>query len=133
MVPLFYQFFTVILGRVTRCMGLWEPIIMALKTSSRTRTVSRAWSAPSTVEIEAYYNGMRPFWHPVLPTADLPDDRPIGIELLGEKIALVRLNNQIVAVQDLCRHFQSQLSIGEIQTLPDGQPGLMWKYHCWHY
>jgi vanillate O-demethylase monooxygenase subunit len=96
-------------------------------------TASRAFTAPSQAEIEQYYTGMRAFWHPVLPAYDMPSDGPVGIELLGEKIVLVRLNGQVVAMQDLCRHFQAQLSLGEIMTRPDGQQCLMCKYHGWHY
>src|SRR5262249_9388239 len=97
------------------------------------KAVTRALNAPSNEAIEQYYTGMRNFWHPVLPVADLPADRPIGVELLGEMIVLAWLNGQIVAMQDLCRHFQAQLSLGEIFSLPDGQQCLMCKYHGWRY
>ncbi len=108
---------------------------MASIRSARTETwtPSRAFNAPSEAEILQYYEGMRQFWHPVLPATELPTDRPIGIELLGEKIVLARLNGQVVAMRDLCRHFQAQLSLGEIVNGPGGQQCLMCKYHGWHY
>jgi phenylpropionate dioxygenase-like ring-hydroxylating dioxygenase large terminal subunit len=106
---------------------------MTSNVSDKARSIPKRWDKPSDEEIDQYYHGMRAFWHSVLPVADLPTDRPVGIELLGEKIVLARLNNDIVAMQDLCRHFQSQLSIGEIQTLANGQQCLMCKYHGWHY
>lgn len=108
---------------------------MTAQATNRTakRTVPKPYGTPSQEEIDQYYAGMRPFWHPVLPSADLPADTPIGIELLGEMIVLARLNGQIVAMQDLCRHFQAQLSLGEIATHPDGQQCLMCKYHGWQY
>src|SRR5215813_7747370 len=106
---------------------------MTAKTNAKPVDRARVFNMPSPEAIEQYYAGMRPFWHPVLAAADLPSDRPVGIELLGEKIALARLDNHIVAMQDLCRHFQSQLSLGEIRQTPDGTQCLMCKYHGWHY
>jgi vanillate O-demethylase monooxygenase subunit len=92
----------------------------------------RVFDEPSQESIHAYYAGMRPFWHPVLRMDDLPDDEPVGVELLGEAIVLVRLNGQIIAMQDLCRHFQTRLSLGEVIE-HEGQQCLMCIYHGWLY
>ena len=105
---------------------------MTASVSNRTAKPS-AHGIPSEAEIAQYYAGMRPFWQPVLAVSDLPADRPVGIELLGERLVLARLNGQVVAMQDLCRHFQSQLSLGEIATHADGQQCLMCPYHGWQY
>lgn len=93
---------------------------------------TRTLNAPSEEAIHAYYEGMRPFWHPVLRSQDLPEGKPLGAELLGEEIVLARLNGRVVALQDLCRHFQARLSLGEITTY-DGQQCLMCPYHGWTY
>lgn len=88
--------------------------------------------APSKEAILGYYEGMRPFWHPVLPIDALPADRLVSVELLGEAIALVRLNGEIAAMQDLCRHFQARLSLGEVID-HNGRQCLMCRYHGWTY
>src|SRR5262245_37847603 len=121
----------VILGILTIRMNCREhtPMAARVKTTGRMKVSDK----PSAEAIEQYYAGMRPFWHPVLAAADLPADRPVGIELLGEQVVLARRNGQVVAMEDLCRHFQSQLSLGEILSLPDGQQCLMCKHHGWHY
>lgn len=88
--------------------------------------------APSLEAVKGFYSGMRPFWHPVLREADLPDGQLVRVELLGEGIALARLNGKVTALRDLCRHFQARLSLGEIITL-DGEQAVMCKYHGWTY
>ncbi len=92
----------------------------------------QAWQGPTLEAIEKYYTGMRPFWHPVLPAEALPNGEPRGVELLGEPVVLARLNGQVVALQDLCRHFQARLSLGEVVE-HDGRQCLMCHYHGWTY
>lgn len=96
------------------------------------RDRKRVFEGPSEEDIRSYYAGMRQFWHPVLPIDELPDDRPMGVELLGEGVVLARLGGEVVAMQDLCRHFQAQLSLGEIVER-DGAQCLMCAYHGWAY
>ncbi len=90
------------------------------------------WNAPSRETIAGYYTGMRAFWHPVMRADDLPEGQPVGVELLGERIVLARLNGEIVAMEDLCRHFQARLSLGDVVER-DGQQCLMCPYHGWEY
>lgn len=90
------------------------------------------FNQPSEEAILAYYEGMRRFWHPVLPVDALPDDDPVNVELLGEEIVLVRLDGRVVALQDLCRHFQARLSLGEVVE-HEGRQCLMCIYHGWTY
>lgn len=97
-------------------------------TGSRTRI-----NHPSVDAIAAYYAGMRQFWHPVLPVRDLPNGTPVGVTLLDEQIVLARLDGTLVAMQDLCRHFQAQLSLGEIRTIRGHGQCLMCPYHGWSY
>ena len=83
---------------------------------------------PSDEAIGAYYTGMRPFWFPVLPSEDLAD-RPVAIELLGEWLALARLEGEVVAFDNVCRHLGAALSGGEVV---DGCR-LRCPYHGWSY
>jgi vanillate O-demethylase monooxygenase subunit len=88
---------------------------------------------PNTATIEGFYCAMRRFWQPVLRVADLPDCAPIGVTLLGEALVLARLNGAVVAMQDLCRHFQAQLSLGEITNVAGAGDCLLCPYHGWSY
>ena len=69
---------------------------------------TRTLNALSEEAIQGYYEGMRPFWYPVLRSEDLPESRPVSVELLSEELVLARLNGSVVALQDLCRHFQAR-------------------------
>ncbi|MDQ6692330.1 MAG: aromatic ring-hydroxylating dioxygenase subunit alpha, partial [Candidatus Dormibacteraeota bacterium] len=83
---------------------------------------------PSSEAVEAFNTGMSGFWHPVAMSSELSSDRPLGVELLGQRLALARLDNRICAFDDLCRHFGAALSIGAIV---DGC--LRCAYHGWTY
>ncbi len=98
-----------------------------------TKIMERPDSGLAQEKIEDYYTAMRRFWHPVLRVEDLPAHEPIGVELLEEPVALARLNGEIVAMQDLCRHFQARLSLGEISKIPGAGECLMCPYHGWSY
>ena len=83
---------------------------------------------PSPEAIEAFNQGLSGFWHPVALASELGHERPLGVELLGRRLALARLGGRISAFDDLCRHFGAALSIGEIV---DGC--LRCHYHGWTY
>jgi phenylpropionate dioxygenase-like ring-hydroxylating dioxygenase large terminal subunit len=85
--------------------------------------------APSEEAIEAYYEGMRSFWYPVLPSEDLTD-KPVGVELLGEWLAVARLEGEPVAFSNLCRHLGAALALGDV--VGDGCY-LRCAYHGWTY
>jgi vanillate O-demethylase monooxygenase subunit len=87
---------------------------------------------PTPATIAAYYAAMRRFWHPVLSSSELTDS-PRAVELLTEEVVLARLNGEIVAMQDLCRHFQAKLSLGEITHVRGQGDCLMCPYHGWSY
>lgn len=97
------------------------------------RTEFRPHQVPSEAAITAYHEALRRFWHPVLPAADLADNVPSGAVLLDEPIVLARLDGRLVAMQDLCRHFQAQLSLGEIRRIGAYGDCLMCPYHGWSY
>lgn len=88
---------------------------------------------PTTATIDGFYTAMRRFWQPVLRVVDLSDGAPVGVMLLGEALVLARLNGEIVAMQDLCRHFQAQLSLGEITKVAGVGDCLLCPYHGWSY
>lgn len=91
------------------------------------------YDTPSDEAIEAFYGGMRRFWQPVHPAPELGDGEFTSVELLEEKILLVRLNGQLAAMQDLCRHFQAQLSTGEIREIEGHGQCVSCHYHGWAY
>ncbi|MCU0902658.1 MAG: aromatic ring-hydroxylating dioxygenase subunit alpha [Tabrizicola sp.] len=88
--------------------------------------------APSQQAISAFYDGMRPFWHPVLWESDLAEGKLLRVELLGVGIVLARLDGKVAALRDLCRHFQARLSLGEVVGLEGGE-AVMCPYHGWAY
>ena len=74
---------------------------------------------------------MRRLWHPVAEVDDVQEG-PVGVTLLGEKIVLAHLDGEIVALQDLCRHFGAALSLGWT-TEVDGAECIQCPYHGWTY
>ena len=93
---------------------------------------AQAQDGPSQASISAYYTGLRPFWHPVLPISELTDRHPKAVTLLGERLVIARLNGETVALDDVCRHFQASLSLGEVVER-EGKECLMCPYHGWTY
>jgi vanillate O-demethylase monooxygenase subunit len=96
-------------------------------------TTRQAQSAPSPEAIAQYYEAMRVFWHPVLPASALADGLPKAAELLETPLVIARLNGELVAMDDLCRHFQARLSLGEIREIAGHGECLMCPYHGWTY
>lgn len=56
-------------------------------------------------------------------------DRPLSVRLLDEQVVLARLDGQVVAFDDLCRHMGAALSLGRVV---DGCQ-LQCAYHGWTY
>lgn len=81
------------------------------------------------VECEArIYRALRHFWHPVAYAEDLTN-APIGFTLCGQEIVIVRLENEVVALDDLCAHRGTRLSIGQVLD----NCVLECPYHGWRY
>lgn len=57
---------------------------------------------------------LRPFWHPVVPEAEVPAAEPLAFTLLGERWLLVRLAGEIVAMRDRCPHRKVPISQGKV-------------------
>jgi vanillate O-demethylase monooxygenase subunit len=66
-------------------------------------------------------------WHAVARVADV-GDRPVGVELLGERWALVRLDGRLTAFADRCPHRLAPLSIGTVCGST-----LQCAYHGWRF
>jgi phenylpropionate dioxygenase-like ring-hydroxylating dioxygenase large terminal subunit len=87
---------------------------------------------PSAEAITAFRTGMQPFWHPVAESTALSDDRPISVKLLGRRLAVARLDGELVVLPDTCRHFQARLSLGTIVRV-GAEAGLQCAYHGWTF
>jgi phenylpropionate dioxygenase-like ring-hydroxylating dioxygenase large terminal subunit len=70
---------------------------------------------------------LRHYWHPVATTAELTET-PLATRLLDERIVLFRAGPRIVALQDLCIHRGTALSLGWIEG-----ENLVCAYHGWEY
>ncbi len=57
---------------------------------------------------------LRRFWHPVALLTDVPDGKPLGITLLGERWLVARLGGELVGMHDRCPHRKVPLSAGRI-------------------
>ncbi len=79
-------------------------------------------------KIEAYYDALSAFWHPVARSADLVES-PLGVRLLDRRLVLARLEGEAVAFEDLCRHLGAALSIGDVVE----GCHLRCRYHGWSY
>lgn len=72
---------------------------------------------------------LRDHWYPLLRTSDLPRDRPIAIQLLGEPLVLFRdAAGAPQCLTDRCSHRSVPLSLGRIC---DGKLECM--YHGWQF
>jgi phenylpropionate dioxygenase-like ring-hydroxylating dioxygenase large terminal subunit len=87
---------------------------------------------PAQAAVDAFYAAMKPYWHPVLRASALREDQPNAIRLLGTEVVLVRLDGEVCALRNACRHFQAPLSLGRV-TEVNGQQCLQCPYHGWAY
>ena len=68
----------------------------------------------STTWIDNEHPALRRCWHPVARSADVGDDGPVAVDLMGERWCLVRLGGRLTALRDPCPHRYSPLSAGTI-------------------
>ncbi len=87
---------------------------------------------PSPEAILGFNTAMERFWQPVLRSADLKENILVSVRLLGRPIVLARLDGELISLLDVCRHFQAQLSLGEVTTV-DGKQAIQCPYHGWAY
>lgn len=50
----------------------------------------------------------------VCQTADLIDDTPLGAEVDGQRVAIVRTGGRLYAIADQCSHARILLSVGDV-------------------
>ena len=84
------------------------------------------WSSWPTYD--AAELGLRNYWFPIM-WAEQVGQKPVPIELLGEKIVLVRDKDQIHALHDRCPHRGVPLSLGRRQY----EGTISCPYHGWTY
>jgi len=70
------------------------------------------------------------FWHPVCTRAELDAARPhpLAVQLLGRRLAVADVGDQVMAVVDRCPHRSTRLSIGWIEA-----GSVRCAYHGWRY
>lgn len=67
-------------------------------------------------------------WHPVASSTQLNEGEVLGVSLLGEALVLWRINDRVLAWQDLCIHRGTRLSLGRVEG-----EFLVCPYHGWTY
>lgn len=67
-------------------------------------------------------------WHVAARAADVTDDRPLAVRMLGEDVVLWRSEGRVRAWKDLCIHRGAKLSLGRVAG-----GGLTCPYHGWRY
>lgn len=72
--------------------------------------------------------GLRNYWFPIM-WAEQVGQKPVPVELLGEKIVLVRDKDEIHALHDRCPHRGVPLSLGRRQY----EGTISCPYHGWTY
>jgi phenylpropionate dioxygenase-like ring-hydroxylating dioxygenase large terminal subunit len=64
---------------------------------------------------EGLPRGLPNYWYPVLQSEELPQDKPVGLRVLGETVAVWRnAKGEPCAVKDRCPHRSMKLSVGRI-------------------
>ncbi len=92
------------------------------------RSASGELVASSYVRYNAAILGFRNYWYPAMSWRSLRS-KPVAIQLLGEKIVLVRDRGRVYALRDRCAHRGVPLSYGRSEF-----PGtLTCAYHGWTY
>jgi len=71
---------------------------------------------------------LRAYWHPVALSADVPDNKPLAVRLLDERLAVCRLGGEVKAFYDLCVHRGCPISLGRVE----GEK-VVCAYHGWAY
>ena len=72
--------------------------------------------------------GLRNFWYPVLWSSEV-QDKPISIQLLGERLMVIRDSGQVSALNDRCPHRGVPLSLGRQEF----EGTITCPYHGWTF
>ncbi len=89
---------------------------------------------------QKYLEGWRIFYHPVATVAEVDAARtdemgrqaPLGVELLGQRLVVARLNGEIVTMNGTCPHRSTSLARGWVN---ESCSGVICRYHGfdWRY
>ena len=64
---------------------------------------------------EGLPQGLPNYWYPILQSEELPADKPVGVRILGEALAVWRdADSQPCVVRDRCPHRSMKLSVGRV-------------------
>lgn len=74
---------------------------------------------------------LRHAWHPVARAVDV-SAAPVGVELLGERLVVLRLDGDLVVLPDQCPHRLAPLSAGSVVATPAGEQ-LRCAYHGYRF
>jgi vanillate O-demethylase monooxygenase subunit len=80
----------------------------------------------TTIETDLW-PALRHYWHAVAQESTIKDV-PVAVQVLGERLVLVRFSDEIVCYRDLCIHRGTPLSIGWVEG-----DELVCAYHGWRY
>jgi phenylpropionate dioxygenase-like ring-hydroxylating dioxygenase large terminal subunit len=95
----------------------------AERTRSAERRDWRTWPVYQASEL-----GLRNFWYPVVWSSEVRA-RPVGIQLLGERVVLCRDGGRVYALEDRCPHRGTPLSLGRQHF----SGTITCPYHGWTY
>jgi phenylpropionate dioxygenase-like ring-hydroxylating dioxygenase large terminal subunit len=70
---------------------------------------------------------LRRYWHPVAYAAEVGAG-PAAVQLLGERLVVVRLGTEVACFRDLCVHRATALSLGRVE-----ERELVCAYHGWRF
>ncbi len=68
----------------------------------------------SAAVIDNEHPALRRCWHPVARSADVGENTPVAVELLGEHWCVVRLGGTLAGLRDSCPHRYSPLTAGTV-------------------
>lgn len=102
-------------------------------TNGESPTKEMPNTAPTNHAVE-YMQSWRPFYHPVatieelnsLPENAYGQQQILGKELLGERIIITRLKNQIIAMHGTCPHRSASLALGWVNA---SETAVVCPYH----
>ena len=74
--------------------------------------------------------GFRNYWYPAMPSRRLKR-KPVGLQMLGEKVMIFRYGGKCYALEDRCPHRGVPLSVGRCEF--PGTSTISCAYHGWTY
>jgi len=83
----------------------------------------------SQTEEKKNIRDIRNYWYPVCFTRDMPEGRPLAVQVFGEPLTIFRgKRREVICLQDRCAHRSAPLSIG---AWKDGV--VECRYHGWQF